>query len=208
MAIYASRPGRLAGQLIGDVFVLCWGVAWALVGIFVHQVVEVLAVPARETARTASRLVTNLQDAAEQASRVPGVGDDLRQPFDAASVTLGNVITSANQQVASIELLAVIAGWLTFLIPVAVVVALWLPRRIRFYRQAKASQQFLDASADLDLFALRAMASQPLYVLAGVSDDPVRAWRDGDRQVIDQLAAIELRRNGLRFPKDRLEVTA
>jgi hypothetical protein len=208
MAIYASRPGRLAGQLIGDVFVLCWGVAWALVGIFVHQVVEVLAVPARETARTASRLVTNLQDAAEQASRVPGVGDDLRQPFDAASVTLGNVITSANQQVASIELLAVIAGWLTFLIPVAVVVALWLPRRIRFYRQAKASQQFLDSSADLDLFALRAMASQPLYVLAGVSDDPVRAWRDGDRQVIDQLAAIELRRNGLRFPKDRLEVTA
>ncbi len=208
MAIYASRPGRLAGQLIGDVFVLCWGVAWALVGIFVHQVVEVLAVPARETARTASRLVTNLRDAAEQASRVPGVGDDLRQPFDAASVTLGNVITSANQQVASIELLAVIAGWLTFLIPVAVVVALWLPRRIRFYRQAKASQQFLDSSADLDLFALRAMASQPLYVLAGVSDDPVRAWRDGDRQVIDQLAAIELRRNGLRFPKDRLEVTA
>ena len=208
MAIYASRPGRLAGQLIGDVFVLCWGVAWALVGIFVHQVVEVLAVPARETARTASRLVTNLQDAAEQASRVPGVGDDLRQPFDAASVTLGNVITSANQQVASIELLAVIAGWLTFLIPVAVVVALWLPRRIRFYRQAKASQQFLDSSADLDLFALRAMASQPLYVLAGVSDDPVRAWRDGDRQVIDQLAAIELSRNGLRFPKDRLEVTA
>ena len=29
-------------------------VVWALVGIFVHQVVEVLAVPARETARTAS----------------------------------------------------------------------------------------------------------------------------------------------------------
>jgi hypothetical protein len=208
MAIYASRPGRVAGQLIGDLFVLGWGVAWALVGVFVHQVVEVLAVPARETARAASRLVTNLQDAAEQASRVPGVGEDLRQPFDAASVTLGNVITSANQQVASIELLAVIAGWLTFLIPVAVVVAFWLPRRIRFYRQAKASQQFLDSSADLDLFALRALASQPLYVLAGVSDDPVRAWRDGDRQVIDQLAEIELRRNGLRFPKDRLEVTA
>jgi hypothetical protein len=208
MAIYASRPGRLAGQLIGDLFVLGWGVAWALVGVFVHQMVEVLAVPARETARTASRLVTNLKDAAEQASRVPGVGDDLRQPFDAASVTLGNVITSANQQVASIELLAVIAGWLAFLIPVAVVVAFWLPRRIRFYRQAKASQQFLDSSADLELFALRALASQPLYVLAGVSDDPVRAWRDGDRRVIDQLAEIELRRNGLRFPKDRLEVTA
>jgi hypothetical protein len=51
------------------------------------------------------------------------------------------------------------------------------------------------------------MASQPLYVLAGVSDDPVRAWRQGDRRVIDALAAIELQRNGLRFPKDRVEVT-
>ena len=116
---------------------------------------------------------------------MPGVGEDLRQPFDAASVTLGNVITSANHQVESIERLALIAGWLVFLIPVALVVALWLPRRIRFYRQARASQPFLDSSADLDLFALRAMASQPLYVLAGISDDPVRAWRDGDRQVID-----------------------
>ena len=67
----------------------------------------------------------------------------------------------------SLERLALVVGWLVFLIPVALVVALWLPRRIRFYRQAKASQRFLDSSADLDLFALRAMASQPLYVLAG-----------------------------------------
>jgi hypothetical protein len=208
MAIYASRPGRLAGQLIGDAFVLGWAVVWGLVGVFIHQVVAVLAIPARETARTATRLVTNLRDAADQAAKVPGVGDDLRQPFDAASVTLGNVITSANQQVVSIERLAVIAGWVVFLIPVAVVVAFWLPRRIRFYRQAKASQTFLDSNADLDLFALRAMASQPLYVLAAVSDDPVRAWRAGDRPVIERLAEIELRRNGLRFPKDRIQVPA
>ena len=208
MAIYASRPGRLAGQLIGDAFVLGWALVWGLVGVFIHQVVSVLAIPARETARTATRLVTNLRDAADQAANVPGVGDDLRQPFDAASVTLGNVITSANQQVVSIERLAVIAGWVVFLIPVAVVVAFWLPRRIRFYRQAKASQAFLDSNADLDLFALRAMASQPLYVLAAITDDPVQAWRAGDRQVIDQLAEIELRRNGLRFPKDRIEVPA
>ena len=71
------------------------------------------------------------------------------------SVTLGNVVTSANNQVESIERLALVAGWLVFLIPVALVVALWLPRRVRFYRQARASQEFLDSSADLDLFALR-----------------------------------------------------
>jgi hypothetical protein len=52
------------------------------------------------------------------------------------------------------------------------------------------------------------MASQPLYVLADISADPVRAWREGDRSVIDALAEVELRRNGLRFPAKRAEVTA
>jgi hypothetical protein len=208
MGIYSTRPGRLAGQIFGDLFVLGWSVVWAVIGILVNRVIAVLAIPARETARTASKLMDNMRDAAEQASRVPGVGEDLRRPFDAASVSLTNLINSANEQVASIERLALIGGWVVFAIPVAMVVALWLPRRIRFYRQAKASQVFLDSTADLDLFALRAMASQPLYVLAAVSDDPVKAWRDGDRRVIDELAAIELRRNGLRFPKNRLEVPA
>jgi hypothetical protein len=59
---------------------------------------------------------------------------------------------------------------------------------------------FLDTLADLDLFALRAMAAQPLYVLAEISDDPVTAWRSGDREVINKLAELELRRDGLRLP--------
>ena len=208
MGIYSPRPGRLAGQIMADLFVLGWTIVWAAIGIFVNQMIAVLAIPPRETARTASKLMGNMRDAAEQAARVPGVGEDLRRPFDAASVSLANLIASANEQVASIERLALIGGWVIFGIPVAMVVALWLPRRVRFYRQARASQAFLDSSADLDLFALRAMASQPLYVLAAVSDDPVKAWRSGDRRVIDELAAIELRRNGLRLPKNRLEVPA
>ncbi len=200
MGIYAKRPARMIGQLFGDGFVLLWTIGWAIIGIFVHRVIEILAVPARETARTATRLAENFREAATEAAKVPVAGEQLRRPFDAASVTLGNLITSANDQVTSIERLALIVGWLVFLIPVTIVVAFWLPRRIRFYRQARASQVFLDAVPDLDLFALRAMAAQPLYVLAEISDDPVKAWRSGDRAVINQLAELELRRNGLRMP--------
>ncbi len=200
MGIYAQRPGRLVGQLLGDLFVLVWTVVWAVVGVFVRQTVAVLARPARATARPAARLAENFADAAGQAQQVPGVGDDLRRPFDAASQTLDNLITSANNQVASIERLALIMGWLVFLIPVTVVIAFWLPRRIRFYRLARAAQQFIDSSADLDLFALRAMASQPMHLLAAVTDDPVAAWRSGDTSVINRLAELELRRSGLRMP--------
>jgi hypothetical protein len=200
MGIYAKRPAKMIGQLVGDGFVVVWTIGWGIVAIFVHKVIEVLAAPARETARTAMRLAENFREAAAEAAKVPVAGEQLRRPLDSASVSLGTLIQSANEQVASIERLALLVGWLVFLIPVTIVIAFWLPRRIRFYRQAHASQVFLDSLADLDLFALRAMAAQPLYVLAEISDDPVQAWRSGDREVINKLAEIELRRNGLQLP--------
>ena len=200
MGIYAKRPAKMIGQLVGDGFVVLWTIGWAIVAIFAYRVIEVLATPARETARTATRLAENFRQAAAEAAKVPVAGEQFRRPFDSAAVTLGNLIDSANDQVASIERLALIVGWLVFLIPVSIVVAFWLPRRIRFYRQARASQVFLDSLADLDLFALRAMAAQPLYVLAEISDDPVQAWRSGDREVINKLAEVELKRNGLQLP--------
>ena len=200
MGIYAKHPAKMIGQLVGDGFVVLWAIGWAIVAIFVHRVIEVLATPARETARTAMRLAENFRQAAAEAAKVPVAGEQMRRPLDAAAGTLGNLIDSANDQVVSIERLALIVGWLVFLIPVATVIAFWLPRRIRFYRQARASQVFLDSLADLDLFALRAMAAQPLYVLAEISDDPVQAWRSGDREVINKLAEVELKRNGLQLP--------
>jgi hypothetical protein len=200
MGIYAKRPAKMIGQLVGDGFVVAWTIGWAIVALFVHRMIEVLATPARETAKTAMRLAENFREAAAEAAKVPVAGEQMRRPLDAAAGTLGNLIDSANDQVVSIERLALIVGWLVFLIPVATVVAFWLPRRIRFYRQAHASQVFLDSLADLDLFALRAMAAQPLYVLAEISDDPVQAWRSGDREVINKLAEVELKRNGLQLP--------
>src|SRR5215210_2102159 len=173
MGFYAQRPGRLAGQLLGDVLVLVWVVLWAAAGIVVDRTVSLLAAPARQTAETAQRLSSSFSDAADQAAQLPGLGDQLRQPFDAASGSLGDLVSSATHTVDTIHQIAALLGWMVFLIPVSVLVAFWLPRRIRFYRLAKAAQGFLDEQADLDLFALRAMATQPMHVLAGISPDPV-----------------------------------
>ena len=200
MRMYAQRRGQLAGQLAGDLAVLVWGVAWAVVGFVVDGAVAALAGPARETSRTARDLAGQLGDAATTAAQVPGLGDQLRRPFDAASGSLGDLVATADRQVVIIERLAAVMGWLVFLIPVTTVLLVWLPRRIRFVRRAAAAQRFIDAAADLDLFALRAMANQPMHVLAGISDDPVRAWRAGDRRVIDALAEAELRQAGLSLP--------
>ena len=96
---------------------------WALIGTFIHDMISLVAVPARETARAAGRLAEDFQEAAAQAANVPGVGDQLRRPFDAAANTMGGVISSANHQVTNIEQLATVVGWLVFLIPVSVVIA-------------------------------------------------------------------------------------
>ncbi len=66
---------------------------------------------------------------------------------------------------------------------------------------------FLDSAADLDLFALRAVANQPLHVLARISPDPAGAWRRKDVDVVRRLAALELQDAGLVLPR-QLKVTA
>jgi methyl-accepting chemotaxis protein len=200
MAIYARRPWRRAGQVAVDVAVVVWVAVWALLGRLTFHPVLGVATPAREAATAAGQLSAQIGKAAEQAAKVPGVGGQLRQPFDTALGSLAELLGAANRQVASVERLAELLGWLVFAIPVAIVLALWLPRRVAFVVSARAAQRFLDSSADLDLFALRALAHQPMHVLAEISDDPVAAWRGQDATVIQKLADLELRRSGLRMP--------
>jgi hypothetical protein len=200
--LYARRSWRLVAQLTSDIFVVVWAIVWGLLGNLVNGAVSAAAGPVRETARAVRRVSADFEDAATKAAAVPGIGDQLRRPFESAVQRLNGIGDSADRQVVLIEHAALALGWMTFLIPVLIVIAAWLPRRIGFARRASAAQRFLDARADLDLFALRAMATQPMHVLARISDDPVAAWRSGDRAVIDALADLELRRSGLRLSLD------
>jgi len=95
-----------------------------------------------------------------------------------------------------------VLGLVTAGLPILFAVLIWLPRRIRFSRRATAAQRFVDSAADLRLFALRAMANQPMHRLAAISHDPVAAWRDNEEKVVARLAALELRSTGLRPPVD------
>ena len=99
---------------------------------------------------------------------------------------------------AAVEDLAWWLGLSIALIPVLAVGVFYVPARWRFAREATAGRRFIDASADLDLFALRALARQPMHVLARVHDDPAGAWRARDPGVVAALADLELRACGLR----------
>ena len=96
--------------------------------------------------------------------------------------------------------MALVLGLTTAAVPILIVGGVWLALRVRFTRRATAAQRFVDAEPDLDLFALRAMATQPFQRLAAISEDPAGAWRRGDRDVVRALAVLELRECGLRPP--------
>lgn len=205
---YARPSWQLARQLGADLFVVLWTICWIVIAGKVRDAVLRVADPARAIADTGAGLGRNFTDAGDQVARVPGVGDDLRGPFDSAAGSVDQLVGQARDQVAAIEHLSVALQVLVIVIPVSILIAIWLPGRIRFALVKASSARFVDSGADLDLFALRAMANQPLGRLARISDDPVADWRAGDRDVIDRLADLELRRSGLRAPERARDVDA
>lgn len=202
MKLYADLTGRRTLQILSDLFVLGWIAVWVWAGRTVHDATLALRQPADTLASAGGSFSGNMTTAGDQLGRVPGIGDDLRRPFESAAGT-GNQITKAGQDLGiAVDRLAFILGILIALVPILIVVGSWLILRWRFARRATAAQRFIDADADLDLFALRAMARQPMHRLAEISDDPAGAWRRQETTTIRALALLELRASGLRPPTD------
>ncbi|GAB3622279.1 hypothetical protein GCM10027418_03610 [Mariniluteicoccus endophyticus] len=200
MGFYARPSWQLWRQVAADLFMVVWTVLWWQISRVVAGAISAIAAPARETAQAAGKLRADFVDAGAKAGNVPLAGDELRKPFESAAGSMGDVVAAAESQVHLIEQVSSIVGILVVAIPVALLFALWFPRRLRFRAESMAARRFIDSPADLDLFALRAMANQPMHLIAKISDDPVSAWRDGDQDVIDRLADLELRRSGLPRP--------
>ena len=129
------------------------------------------------------------------------MGDELAVPFDKAAEASDGIAAAGRDTVEAVERLALLLGLSVALIPILIVSAIHLPLRWRFVREATAGARFIDAQEDLDLFALRALANQPMRVLARVSDDPAGAWRARDPEVVRRLAELELADVGLRPKK-------
>ncbi|GAA2743358.1 hypothetical protein GCM10009868_16770 [Terrabacter aerolatus] len=200
MRLYADAPARRTRQILSDVFMLLWLGVWVYAGRQVHDTVDRLRAPA-DSITSAGRSVDGaLTGAGNQAGQLPLVGDQLKGWLTQAAGS-GKTLQSAGTSMAeTVDTLAVVLGLATALVPILIVLAVWLYVRVRFVRNATRSQRFIDAGEDLDLFALRALATQPMRALARVSDDPAGAWRRQDRDVIHRLALLELREQGLRPP--------
>ena len=200
MKVYSDVGVQRFGQVVGDLLLVGWIAFCTALGLTVFKITDALGAPGRKAAEAGDGLAEDLRRMSEPVGKVPAVGDQLRAPIDGAANAAARLAEAGRDQAHAVGQLAYLLAGVTIGLPVLFAVLIWLPRRIRFSRRATAAQKFIDNAADLNLFALRAMASQPMQRLAKISDDPVTAWREGDSAVIAQLADLELRSSGLRAP--------
>lgn len=197
---YAQTPRRRFGQIVMDGVVAAWALAWVWVGQWMYALVQALTQPALQLHRTGISFNQTMQQTAGQVRDVPMVGEQLGGAFSNLAGTGSDMAGIGWDTAGAISRLAIALGIATAAAPILIVVIPWLFLRISFYRRAAAARQFIDTDADLDLFALRALANQPMPKLAAISDDPVAAWRAGDPTIVRRLASVELRSRGLKVP--------
>jgi hypothetical protein len=196
--LYADTPVTRTRQVFTDLFIVAWLWFWIWLAVKLYDLVLKLGVPGQKLAGAGDGMSSGLSDAGSKMDRIPGVGGSLSAPFDKASQAAKSLADAGREQVTIVHDLAWALALLLLAMPVAMVVFVWLPLRVRWIRRASAATGLRGGTAGRDLLALRALANQPLRRLAKVDADPVAAWRRGDASTVDALAQLELRRLGLR----------
>lgn len=198
MKLYAEKPWRFTRQIIADVTALVWSAIWIWAAITLYDLVQKLAVPGQKLESAGVNLAADMAEAKARAGRIPLVGDEVGAPFGSAANAANSIAEAGRDQQEAIANLATVLAWLTAGIPVLMALALWLPLRLSWIRAASVAAKVRRYPGGGELLALRALATAPLRRLASLDSGVVAGWRTGDPDAVEQLAALELRRLGLR----------
>ena len=195
MKLYAETAGLRARQLLGDLAVLAWTAAWVWAGLTLYRLVDKLAVPGARLEQAGGGFAGDVAEIQQKVGRLPVVGGDLQGPFGRLAGVGRTLADAGATQQQVVHQLALWLGVLVAAVPIAALLVAWLPRRVAWAREAGAASRLRLAGAELELFALRAVANRPLRELRRVTPDPAGALRAGEYEA---LADLELRALGLR----------
>jgi hypothetical protein len=193
--LYAETAGLRARQVLGDLAVVAWTAAWVWAGVTLYRLVDKLAVPGARLEQAGGGFAGDVAEIQQKVGRVPVVGGELQGPFGRLAGVGQTLADAGATQQQVVHQLALWLGVLVAAVPIVALLLAWLPRRVAWAREAGAASRLRLAGADLELFALRAVANRPLRQLHRVTPDPAGALRGGDYEA---LADLELRALGLR----------
>lgn len=186
MRLYADIPARRIRQVAGDALAAA-GVALAVrAGIGVHRFVERLAEPARAAEEAGLSVARSAGRGQAAAADVPLVGGLLRAPFEALRDGGMSLAEAGQAQQMFVDELAWWLGVLVAVLPILVLLATYMPRRMCWMREASAARRLAATPEGTDVLAARARATLPLARLAQVS-------RDRDALAAAMLATLGMR---------------
>jgi hypothetical protein len=191
----AETAGLRARQLLGDLAVVVWTALWVWGGLTLYRLVEKLAVPGARLEQAGGGFAGDVAEIQQRVGRIPVVGNELQGPFGRLAGVGQTLADAGATQQAAVHQLALWLGVVVAAVPIVALLLTWLPRRVAWAREAGAASRLRLGGADLELFALRAVANRPLRELHRVTPDPAGALRAGE---FEALADLELRALGLR----------
>jgi hypothetical protein len=201
MRLYAQRPDLRLRQLAADLGMLAWLVGWVLVARVVHSAVLTLARPGQAVADLGRSVASTMSSAADSADRVPVAGSALAKPLAALGAAGRSVSGAGRSAQDAVGTLAAVLAVVLVVLPVGWLLLRWLPGRWRYARDAAAAARILRGTPDLELLAVRALATAPLPRLAALPPGTGAGWHVGDPAAVRALAGLELGRLGLRLPE-------
>ena len=172
MRLYAETAGLRARQVLVDLAVLAWTAAWVAAGLALYRLVEKLAVLGARVEQAGSGFAGDVAEIQQTIGRVPVVGDQLQAPFGRLAGTGRTLAAAGVAQQEVVHQLALWLGVVVAAVPVVALLLVWLPHRVAWAREAGAAGRLRLDGADLELFAIRAVANRPLRHLHRVSPDP------------------------------------
>ena len=200
MQLYAQSPVLRTRQAAADLGMFAWLVVWLLVARVVHAAVLVLAEPGQAVENLGKSVAGDMNSAADAASGVPLVGDELAKPLGALADAGGSVSGAGQSAQDAVATLATMLAVVLVVLPVGWLLLRWLPWRLQYTREAGAARRLLTGTPDLEILAARALATAPLPRLAALPAGTGAAWHAGDPAAVRALAGLELDRLGLRLP--------
>jgi hypothetical protein len=177
MKLYPDVPAERNSRIARDVVILVVLIGLAWIGHEAYQRVDGIKVIATGVVSAGESVQGGFVAVADAVSGVPVIGgrfaDALTSSGDA---TGGNVASLGVEGEHAIHRTALFVGWLLFLLPAALLLALTVPGRIRSVRVLNAAQRFLHDDGSLErrrLLAMRAACSLPIERLLAHSADPM-----------------------------------
>ncbi len=191
--LYAETSGKRQRQVVGDLVIVAWVVLWLVVGMYLHDLVTVLAVPGEALSDAGTSMASGADRVADALDGAPLIGGGIAAPFTALGDAGDDLAGVGAATRAAAHRLAL---WLSVLVSGVAIVGVAAPYgawRLRWSRRATAAARLRSDPGTARLLALRAVVSRPLHELQAISDDP---FRDVEERP-EALAALELGRLGL-----------